>query len=81
MHLRVAGAGGVLGRRRRSDDGGIDDRPAPDDPSLTLEDLGLRREQLLRDLVASSRCRKWSSVVASGTCSIAESRSMNLRIA
>jgi hypothetical protein len=51
MHLRVAGAGGVLGRRRRSDDGGIDDRPAPDDPSLTLEDLGLRREQLLRDLV------------------------------
>ena len=51
MHLRVAGAGGVLGRGRRSDDGGIDDRPAPHDPSLTLEDLGLRREQLLPDLV------------------------------
>ena len=29
----------------------------------------------------SSRCRKCSSVVASGTCSTAKSRPMNLRIA
>ncbi len=32
-------------------------------------------------LWASSRCRKWSSVVASGTCSQVKSNPMNLRIA
>ena len=50
MQLRVTGTGGVLGRGRCRDDGGVDDRPAPHDPPLALEDLVLSREQPLPEL-------------------------------
>ena len=51
VHLGIALTGGVLRRRRCGDDRGVHDRAAPHDPALLVEDLVLRLEQLLAQLV------------------------------
>lgn len=68
-------------RRRRGDDGGINDGASPHDPTLLVEDLVLRHEQRLAELVLFEEVLEVEQRGRSGTCSRVKSRPMNLRIA
>lgn len=81
MHLWIPGTRGVLRPGRRSDDRGVHDGTAAHDPALGLEDLVLRREQLLAELVLLQQVAKGQQRGRIRDLLDREIRRMNLRIA
>ncbi|MFT4167356.1 MAG: hypothetical protein QM650_19140 [Microlunatus sp.] len=81
MHLRVPLSSSVLGRGRGGEQRGIHNAAAAHDPTLTFEDLVLRGQQLLPELVGLEQVAEMQQRGRVRDLLDGEVQPMNLRIA